>query len=86
MGFIRFKLVSERGLIVHLNGVGRLDTYVSRKPGLRNRDIPDKARFRELGFKTFISRSLDVEEYKGASDVEEKGSHGEMPPGTNPVR
>ena len=86
MDFIRFNLVSERGLIVHLKRVGCLDTYVSRKPGLRNHDLPDKACFRELGFKIFIGRSLDVEEYKGASDVEEKGSRGEMPSGTDPVR
>lgn len=86
MGFISFRLVSERGLIVHLNGAGCLDIYVSRNSGLRNRNLPDEARFRELGYKIFINRSLDVEEHKGASNVEEKGSHAKTSSGTDPVR
>lgn len=48
----------------------------SRAP--RDRDTPDKAWFKELGFKFLTHGSLDVEEGKDTGDVEEKGSESEV--------
>ena len=51
----------------------------------KGRKIPREA-FVKVGFELLIDRSLNIEESEGASNIEEKGPHGEILSWTCPIR
>ena len=49
-------------------------------------DTPESTFLGEPGFELLIDWGLDIEEGKDACDVDEKGSHRKVIPGTGPVK